>query len=132
MRIKTSNTILYCRKWKECVAFYKDQIGLQVTTYLDWFVEFKLNAVSRISIADESRASVDSNDGKGVTITLEVGDIEAAHIYLNEVGLSPSPIKYHSWGARVIHIHDPEGNRIEFWSVNIGVEEALNESKSQR
>lgn len=119
MHIKTSNTILYCRKWKEAVAFYKNRIGLQVTTSLDWFVEFKLNEASRLSIADESRASIDSNDGKGVTITLEVSDIETTHMYLNEVGLSPPPIKNHPWGAKIIQIHDPEGNRIEFWSINI-------------
>ncbi|TLF51943.1 VOC family protein [Halomonas urmiana] len=120
MHIKTSNTILYCKKWKESVVFYKDRIGLQVTTSLDWFVEFKLNEVSRLSVADVSRASIDSNDGKGVTVTLEVRDIEAIHVYLSEVGLSPPPIKNHPWGAKVIHIHDPEGNRIEFWSKSIG------------
>jgi len=90
---------------------------------LNWFVEFKLNEACRLSIADESRASIDSNEGKGVTIALEVGDIETVHIYLNEAGLSPPPIKDHSWGARVIHIHDPEGNRIEFWSINLGAKE---------
>lgn len=120
MHIKTANTIFYCRKWKECVDFYKNKIGLQVTTSLDWFVEFKLNKASRLSIADESRTSIDSNEGKGVTIALDVGDIETIHIYLNEAGLSPPPIKDHAWGARVIHIHDPEGNRIEFWSINLG------------
>ena len=121
MQVKTSNTIFYCRKWKECVSFYKNQIGFQETISLDWFVEFKLNEASFLSIADESRASIDSNEGNGVTITLEVVDIEAAHIYLSEAGLSPPPIKDHSWGARVIHIYDPEGNRIEFWSINTGV-----------
>lgn len=119
MNIKTSNTILYCKKWKECVAFYKNRIGLKVTISLDWFVEFKLNEASRLSVADESRASIDSNDGKGVTITLEVDDIAATNTYLNEVGLSPPPIKNHPWGARVVRINDPEGNRVEFWSKNI-------------
>ena len=119
MEIKTANTILYCRKWKETVVFYKTQLRLQVTTSNEWFVEFKLNDASRLSIADEARSSIDSNDGKGITITLEVDDIETIHLYLNEVGLNPTPIKDHAWGARVIHIYDPEGNRLEFWSPNI-------------
>lgn len=116
MDIKTANTILYCRKWKETVAFYKTQLGFEVTMACDWFVEFKLNEASRLSIADEARASIDSSSGKGVTITLEVDDIETIHPYLNEKGLNPTPIKKHGWGAKVIHIFDPEGNRLEFWS----------------
>ena len=85
-------------------------------------MEFKLNDASRLSIADEARSSIDSNDGKGITITLEVDDIETIHLYLNEVGLNPTPIKDHAWGARVIHIYDPEGNRLEFWSPNIEID----------
>ncbi len=116
MDIKTANTILYCRKWKETVAFYKTQLKLQVATSLEWFVEFKLNETSRLSIADEARASIDSNRGAGITITMQVDDIETTHLYLNEAGLNPTPIKDHAWGARVIHIYDPEGHRLEFWS----------------
>ena len=115
MDIKTINTILYCRKWKETVAFYKTLLKLQVTTSREWFVEFKLNEASRLSIADEARTSIDSNGGKGITITMEIDDIEKKHLYLTEAGLNPTPIKNHAWGARVIHIYDPEGNRLEFW-----------------
>ncbi|MBI9090393.1 MAG: VOC family protein [Desulfobacterium sp.] len=118
MDIKTANTILYCRKWKETVAFYKAQLGLEVTTSCEWFVEFKLNVAARLSIADEARTSIDSNRGKGITITLEVEDIETTHLYLSKVGLNPPPIKDHAWGAKLIHIYDPEGNRLEFWSPN--------------
>ncbi len=118
MDIKTANTILYCRKWEETVVFYKTRLRLQVTTSREWFVEFKLNEASRLSIADEARTSIDSSGGEGITITLEVDDIEMIHLYLNEVGLDPTPIKKHGWGARVIHIYDPEGNRLEFWSPN--------------
>lgn len=119
MDIKTANMILYCKKWKEMFAFYKTQLGLLITISRGWFVEFKLNEGARLSIADEARTSIDSNDGKGLTITMEVDDIEATHSYLNEVGLNPTPIKDQTWGARVIHIYDPEGNRLEFWSPNI-------------
>jgi predicted enzyme related to lactoylglutathione lyase len=121
MDIKTANTILYCKKWKETVAFYKTQLGLQITTSREWFVEFKLNEASRLSIADVTKTSIDSNDGKGITITMQVDDIEATHLYFNEVGLNPPPIKDHAWGARVIHLYDPEGNRLEFWSPNIEI-----------
>ncbi|MBN2332989.1 MAG: VOC family protein [Deltaproteobacteria bacterium] len=118
MAIKTVNTILYCRKWQETVAFYQTQLGLKVTTSRPWFVEFELNEASRLSIADEKMTSIDSSDGKGITITLEVDDIEAAYSYLHEAGLKPTPTRDHPWGAKVVHLYDPEGNRIEFWSPN--------------
>lgn len=121
MNIKTANTILYCQRWRETVAFYKTHLGFEVTSSHPWFVEFKLNGASRLSIADEAKTSMNSAGGKGITITLEVDDIEEAHRYLNEAGIHPPPIKDHAWGARVIHIYDPEGNRIEFWSPNIDI-----------
>lgn len=115
IEIKTTNTILYCRNWRETVDFYKDQLKLPVTAALDWFVEFELNAGSRLSVADESRASIKSSGGQGVTVTFQVADIEQTQQYLHESGLQPTPIKDHAWGARVMYLYDPEGNRLEFW-----------------
>jgi len=119
MDIKTANTILYCRKWKETVAFYKTQLRLRVTNSREWFVEFKLNEAARLSIADEAKTSIGSTGGNGITITMEVYDIEKTHLDLSKAGLDPTPIKDHAWGARVIHIYDPEGNRLEFWSPTV-------------
>ena len=116
MNIKTVNTILYCRRFEETVAFYRTKLRLPETITREWFVEFKLNTASRLSIADAARTSMDSNGGKGITITIEVDDIETVHLFLNKVGLDPPPIKAHPWHARVIHIFDPEGNRLEFWA----------------
>jgi predicted enzyme related to lactoylglutathione lyase len=118
MDIRTVNTILYCKKWDETVDSYKTRLKLQVTTSLEWFVEFKLNETSRLSVANEARTSIGSSDGKGITITMEVDDIKATHSYLKEAGLSPTKIIDHIWGSRVIYIYDPEGNRLEFWSQN--------------
>ena len=76
MKIKTTNTILYCRKWHETLAFYETLLKRQATVANDWFVEFKLNETACLSIADASRTSIDSNHGAGITITLEVDDIK--------------------------------------------------------
>ena len=119
INIKSANTILYCKNWEETVIFYKAQLKLPITTALDWFIEFRLSETSCLSVADESRTTINSNEGKGITITLEVDDIKKTHSYLIESGLNPSLIKHHSWGAKVVHLFDPEGNRIEFWSPNI-------------
>ena len=121
MKIKAANTILYCEKWQETVDFYRNGLKLLVISSNDWFVEFKLNEISRLSVADESRASVKSGGGKGVTISLQVADLEQALAELKEAGIQLSPIK-EVWGAKAIYARDPEGNRIEFWEGRAKVE----------
>jgi len=118
LEIKSTNTILYCKKWKETVAFYRNKLGLSVNTSRKWFIEFQLNNKSNLSIANEAFTTMTSSQGKGITITLEVKDITATHTKLTESGVNPPQIKNHSWGAKIIHIYDPEGNRVEFWSQN--------------
>lgn len=68
MKIKTANTILYCSKWEETVRFYRDHLNLTVIFLTDWFVEFYLSTATRLSIADEKRASIKSCNGKGITV----------------------------------------------------------------
>ncbi|GAA0417089.1 hypothetical protein GCM10009133_26970 [Cocleimonas flava] len=116
--IKTSNTILYCEKWRECVEFYKTKLGLSITTENDWFVEFKLTESSRLSVANAEKTSIKSNHGQGITITFEVDDIDETHQNLLDVELSPTAIKNHSWGAKVFYLFDPEGHRLEFWAAD--------------
>ncbi len=116
MKIETVNIILYCKKWCETIEFYKNKLKFEVTDSYDWFTEFKLNEFACLSVANEERASVKSSRGKGLTITMKVDAIEEIHSFLRQAGLNPGPIKEHPWGAKVIHIYDPEGNRLEFWS----------------
>ena len=115
VKIKAANTILYCKRWDETVSFYRDGLKLLVISSNDWFVEFKLNERSRLSVADEARTSIKSGDGKGITISLQVDDIEQTQAELIEAGITPTPIK-EVWGSKAIYIHDPEGNRLEFWA----------------
>jgi predicted enzyme related to lactoylglutathione lyase len=113
--VLSANTILYCKHWGEVVRFYRDQLMLPVNFSTDWFVEFRLNELSRLSIADEKRASIKTSRGKGITISLEVSDLEAVRTQLIKTGLSPSPIARHPWNAIVSYVFDPDGNRIEIW-----------------
>ena len=118
-RIKTTNTILYCGKFEETVEFYRDHLKLPVNFSTDWFVEFCLSAASRLSIADEKRASIKSCRGKGVTLALEVKNIDKTWEYIDKAGLNPTGIRKHAWNARVFYLFDPERHRIEIWeSIN--------------
>ena len=114
-RLITTNTILYCKEWEKTVGFYRDRLGLPVIFSTDFFVEFRLNSMSRLSIANEKRSSIKGCGGKGITITLEVDDIEAVREYVEKVGMKPTELKMHPWNARVFYIFDPEGHRIEIW-----------------
>jgi catechol 2,3-dioxygenase-like lactoylglutathione lyase family enzyme len=115
LEIKTTNIILYCKNWNETVAFYKSGLKLPVATSNDWFMEFRLNPTARLSVADESRTSIKSNHGNGITVGLQVENVENMRAQLVAAGLRPTEVK-EVWGAKAIYIHDPEGNRIEFWS----------------
>ena len=115
MEIKSSNTIIYCKKWDQTVSFYKNELKLPVTFSKEWFVEFQLTDNARISVANESKSSIKSCEGKGITISLEVEDIESTHSLMKESGLNPTAVK-EIWESGLFYIFDPEGNRIEFWS----------------
>lgn len=114
-RLITVNTILYCKKWEETVAFYRDRLCLPAIFSCDWFVEFSLNPMSRLSIADEARATIKGCGGRGITITLEVTDIDAVHAMAETAGINPTRPTHHPWGAKVFYLFDPEGHRIEIW-----------------
>ena len=111
----TANTILYCKAWEKTVEFYRDLLKLPVTLSTDWFVEFRLNALSRLSIADEKRSSIQSCDGKGITISLEVNKVEVMRECMERAGIKPTELKRHPWNALVFYLFDPEGHRIEIW-----------------
>lgn len=114
--LKSANTILYCKKWPETVAFYQHDLGLPMTFASDWFVEFQLTNTAHISIADEKRATIKSAGGAGITLTLRVESADETWQYLHHKGLTVEPVRKHAWGARVFYLFDPEGHRLELWS----------------
>jgi predicted enzyme related to lactoylglutathione lyase len=109
------NTILYCEKWPETVAFYRTGLQLPVTVSKDWFVEFRLTDTARLSIADAGRATRDTTRGQGHLITFQVKDMAETRARLCRAGLNPTPVTPHAWGADVMYLIDPEGNCLEFW-----------------
>jgi uncharacterized glyoxalase superfamily protein PhnB len=117
MKIDVVNTILYCRNWSECVAFYRDDLKLEISFANEWFVEFKLNATACLSVVDESRAWVGPSSGEGVMVSFKVENLVDTYSEMAKSGLEPTPIE-EVWGTEVFSIFDPEGIRIEFWSHN--------------
>ena len=111
----TSNMILYCRKWKQTSGFYRNFLELPVNFHCDWFIHFPLMETSKLKVADENKCTIKSPDKKGITIALQVPDIDTVWQTVSQKSLNPTEIKPHPWNAYVFHFFDPEGHRIEIW-----------------
>lgn len=114
--IERANTVFYCDTWAPTVAFYRTTLGLPVTFANDWFVEFSLGHATSVSIADANRATIAAVGGQGVTLTLRVTDVAGVHELLTARGVELTPLT-ERFGGLVCYCRDPEGHRIEFWSV---------------
>ena len=114
-KIKRINTILYCRKWDDTVTFYRDVLKLEVNHETEWLVEFQLMDNTFLSIANVAFTSIQSAKGFGITLSIQVENVDIAHRRLHEMRVETGPIKA-VWGARAFYTFDPEGHRIEFWS----------------
>jgi catechol 2,3-dioxygenase-like lactoylglutathione lyase family enzyme len=114
MQIERTNTILYCQKWLETVDFYRNILAFPITYQNDWFVEFQLTAHAYLSIADESRATIHSVSGQGITLSWQVLHLNEMRAALLKQNIAVSPIRP-KWGASLFYLHDPEGHRIELW-----------------
>ena len=113
--IKRINTILYCRNWDETVKFYRDVLKFPVHYEAKWLVEFQLIESTFLSIANAAFTTIQSAKGSGITLSIQVENVDITYRRLCGIGIKTGPIKA-IWGARAFYIFDPEGHRIELWS----------------
>lgn len=102
--IKRTNTILYCNRWEVTVAFYRDYLGLDVASQNEWLVEFSLTQTSFLSVADQSRTTMSSADGKGITLSFQIDDLKAVHRVFTSGGLSPTDVRSQVMGGNVFFL----------------------------
>ena len=114
-QITRTNTILYCDRWADTVAFYSDTLGLARTHAIDWFVEVALGDSAHLSLADAARTSIAPGHGAGITLSWQVPNVTAVRLTLVERGVAVSETALR-WNANYVEFHDPEGTRIELWS----------------
>jgi catechol-2,3-dioxygenase len=115
MNVETMNTILYCEKWRETTAFYRNVLGFQTKTESDWLVEFAVVPTACLSVADAKRTSIRTAGGAGITLTFKVADLRSLWQTLVDQNISVDPIRHCRMGGQAFFLHDPEGNRLEFW-----------------
>lgn len=113
--IRSMNTILYCRHWPAALEFYRQVLGLPETFSNEWFVEFEVVPGTSLSVADAARTSIEPSDGRGITVSIRVRDLEAVRSLLAARGAEPTPVT-RRFGSTVFDVRDPEGHRLEFWA----------------
>lgn len=110
------HTVLRCRKWAECLAFYRDVLGLSIVDRKERFVEFQVTSSSRIGLIDTGGLSEEGDSARErIILSFCVEDLEAVHGELSSHWPGTSGIRTHPWGDRLFEMEDPEGRRIEFW-----------------
>ena len=115
--VTRANTIIYAKRFKETVAFYRGRLGLEIAFQCDWFVEFRLAPNAFVSVADQSRTTMTSANGKGITLSFQIENLERVHHAFIISGMEPTKIRHQVMGGDVFYLFDPEGTRIEFWSL---------------
>jgi catechol 2,3-dioxygenase-like lactoylglutathione lyase family enzyme len=117
MGVASFHTVLRCRKWSECMAFYRDVLGLSIVDRKEGFVEFQVTSTSRIGLIDTGGRREEDEGGRDrIILSFCVDNLEAVHEELSSRWPGTSGIRTHPWGDRLFEVEDPEGRRIEFWT----------------
>ena len=113
--IMTCHTILYCRKWKECVSFYRDVLGFPVVFDNNILVELESAPNVRLGLMDVSRTKRNITAPENIVLSFRVTNIEEVYNLLREKYNEAVEWK-RRWDAQVVELKDPEGRMVEFWS----------------
>ena len=114
--IMSCHTILYCRKWKECISFYRDVLGFPVVFDNNILVELEPAPNVRIGLIDVSRTKRNITAPETIVLSFRVANREKTYELLREKCKETVERKDHPWGAQIVELKDPEGRMIEFWS----------------
>jgi predicted enzyme related to lactoylglutathione lyase len=93
----------------ESRQFYMTLLGFQVAMDMDWIVTLASpdNPTAQISLVRGEKASPASAN---LTLTVEVGDVDAVHAEAVARGYQiVYPLTDEPWGVRRFHVRDPNG-----------------------
>jgi lactoylglutathione lyase len=111
--IERSGLILHTERYKECVAFYRDVIGLPVE-FTKHEPDEPLTCLTlgqaylMIETGGVARNATKTRGENPVTIRLNVRDVEAAANFLRGHGIQVSVVSF-PWGV-IGRFSDPDGN----------------------
>jgi len=116
MKPKKILVTIGAEKIEECLKFYEKLLGVsprvyQASLYAEFDLEGFILGIFKPRAPEEKEFS-NLGRNSGLSICLEVENLELAIIHLTELGYPPnSPIKSGST-LRELYIYDPAGNRI--------------------
>jgi catechol 2,3-dioxygenase-like lactoylglutathione lyase family enzyme len=107
------------------VQFYREALGLEVTSDLGQYVE--LNASEQFELALFTHAAMRAGEpdiaitpaaGQRAVLSFEVGAVDewADALRAKGVSLTSEPANHPEWGLRTIFLQDPDGNLICLYS----------------
>jgi catechol 2,3-dioxygenase-like lactoylglutathione lyase family enzyme len=115
LSIEAFHTILLCRKWEECVAFYRDLLGFRTVDSKPGFVEVEVTPGARLGLIRGARGREAEDRHPALVLTFRVSDLEQAHKTLASRCEGVTEIMRHPWGERLFKMRDPDGRPLEIW-----------------
>ncbi len=110
MKLERTGIILFVEKFKECVSFYRDIIGLKILfqnedlTCFDFGGSYLMIEPRDNEYPDKKR----KNDKNGIRLRFNVSDIKSHSEKLKSLGIHVN-IEEYDWGT-VAKFKDPDGN----------------------
>lgn len=116
MTFKLYAVRVFCTKWNEALAFYRDKVGLPVyfESEEQGWAQFDLGGVY-LGLERCDRDDPETRDlvGRFVGTSIMVDDIDAVYAQLTDRGVEfLGPPERQSWGGVLLHLKDPDGNVI--------------------
>ena len=103
--------ILYVVKYKECVSFYRDLLGLKVMYCAETLTCFDFGGSYLMVEVDDPR-STDPRPDQVTCLRLNVRDVKSCAQLLSSKGVEVD-YQEHAWGT-VAKFEDPDGNLCAF------------------
>jgi catechol 2,3-dioxygenase-like lactoylglutathione lyase family enzyme len=113
--VESFHTLLFCSKWDDCIAFYRDILGFAVVDEKPGFIEFEVRPGSRIGLLQSVRDGASKKRAAPHILSFRIENLEEVHKDLSSRCPTASALRKHPWGALLFEIRDPEERRLEFW-----------------
>jgi len=107
--------VLYCRRWRECVDFYRKALLCDISFQNEFFVELSPVAGARLGLMDVSRTRKEVTHPNSIVISIQVSNLEKTLQTLRKTFPDMCCSFQNVWGVKLISLRDPDGRVVEFW-----------------
>lgn len=113
MQLKKLGPLVTTNRLSEVKDFYLKHFGFSVSCECEGYLGLTGGGDTELSFMREDQVTPESFEGHGLTLCLEVADVDAeARRLLKEAVPVVVPLKDNPWGDRSIILRDPIGIRV--------------------